>query len=306
VTEGADTLAHDALPDGGEDAGMMLRSAREAAGLSIAAVAQQLKLAPRQVVALEEGDVAKLPGRTFVRGFARNYARLLRLDSDAVLAALPDSAAPSSLEHPSLAPSPRPMGELPRDTETRSSAARWAIPLALVAVVTVAAVYEISRLPPEPAQPAVTQKAGPEKAAPSPNATAPVAVAPPAESVPGNTTTALPNPLAGEPKPDTAPQTAVGANNAADTPVTAAPSPEVSATAITLSFQGKSWVEVRDGTGALILQVTGNAGSKQAIGGRPPFDVTIGNAAAVTVNWQGKPIDIAPFTRQNVARFTLR
>jgi cytoskeleton protein RodZ len=299
VTEGADTLAHDAMPDGG----MMLRSAREAAGLSVAAVAQQLKLAPRQVVALEEGDVSALPGRTFVRGFARNYARLLRLDSEAVLAALPDSAAPSSLEHPSLAPSPRPMGELPRDTQTRSSAARWAIPLALVAVVSVAAVYEISRPPPEPAQTTVAQKADPEKAAPSLNAAAPVAVAPPPESVPGNTTTALPNPLAGEPKPDTAPETAAGASNAA---VAAAPSPEVSATAIALSFQGKSWVEVRDGTGALILQVTGNAGDKQAIGGRPPFDVIIGNAAAVTVNWQGKPIDVAPFTRQNVARFTLR
>jgi len=63
------------------DAGAMLAAAREAAGLSIDAVAGQLKLAPRQVRAIEAGDFAALPGRTFVRGFARNYARLLGLDA---------------------------------------------------------------------------------------------------------------------------------------------------------------------------------------------------------------------------------
>ncbi len=76
--------------------------------------------------------------------------------------------------------------------------------------------------------------------------------------------------------------------------------------ALALSFQGKSWVEVRDGSGAPVLQVTGNAGGSEAVGGRAPFDVTLGNASAVTVTWQGKTFDTAPYTRQNVARFTLR
>ncbi len=58
------------------NAGALLRVAREATGMSIDAVAQNLKLAPRQVKALEEGDYAHLPGRTFIRGFVRNYARL--------------------------------------------------------------------------------------------------------------------------------------------------------------------------------------------------------------------------------------
>jgi DNA-binding NtrC family response regulator len=44
-------------------AGTQLRAAREAAGLSIDAVAQQLKLAPRQVKALEDGDFARLGGK---------------------------------------------------------------------------------------------------------------------------------------------------------------------------------------------------------------------------------------------------
>ena len=69
-------------------AGMILMQAREAAGLTIDDVAMQLKLAPRQVVAIERDDFANLPGRTFIRGFVRNYARLLKLDTDAVLGAL--------------------------------------------------------------------------------------------------------------------------------------------------------------------------------------------------------------------------
>ena len=84
-------------------AGAQLRAARESHGLSIDTVAQHLKLAPRQVRALEDGDFAQLPGRTFVRGFARNYARLMHLDPDAVVAALPDADATSALDKPAHA-----------------------------------------------------------------------------------------------------------------------------------------------------------------------------------------------------------
>jgi cytoskeleton protein RodZ len=74
---------------GATTAGSKLKAAREAAGLSLDAVALQLKLAPRQVKALEDDDWPHLPGRTFIRGFARNYARFVRLDPDAVVALLP-------------------------------------------------------------------------------------------------------------------------------------------------------------------------------------------------------------------------
>ena len=86
-----------------------------------------------------------------------------------------------------------------------------------------------------------------------------------------------------------------------------APASAESASApMALAFRGRSWVEVRDATGALVVQVTGNAGSTQAVTGRAPFDVVLGNAAAVEVTWQGRPFDTTPYTRQNVAKFTLR
>ena len=92
--------------------------------MSVDAVAQQLKLAPRQVRALEEGDFGHLPGRTFVRGFIRNYARLVRLDPEQVLGALPAGAATPALEAPTLQPTAPTMGELPTTRAVRRRGGR--------------------------------------------------------------------------------------------------------------------------------------------------------------------------------------
>src|SRR5258705_4986144 len=86
-------------------AGAMMRVARESAGMSIDVVAQHLKLAPRQVKALEDGDYTRLPGRTFVRGFVRNYARLVKLDPQRVLRALPGRATAPAPAATTLQPS---------------------------------------------------------------------------------------------------------------------------------------------------------------------------------------------------------
>lgn len=60
--------------------GAALAAAREAMGLSVEQVADQLKLAPRQVVAIEQGDFDALPNRAVTRGFIRAYAKAVRLD----------------------------------------------------------------------------------------------------------------------------------------------------------------------------------------------------------------------------------
>ena len=62
--------------------GAALQEERRRQSLSLTDVARQLKLAPRQVEALERDDFAALPGPVFVRGFLRNYARLLGLDPE--------------------------------------------------------------------------------------------------------------------------------------------------------------------------------------------------------------------------------
>jgi len=272
-------------------AGARLRAAREAAGLGIDDVARQLKLAPRQVVALESDDFAALPGRTFIRGFTRNYARLLNLDSASLLAV---QAADSSGERGALAPMTRTMGELPAAGPPRRSASRWAIPLVLVAIVAIAAVYEFAR-PPAP-----TVRTTPER----PEAATPSTLSTPLP-LPPSATPADAGPRAEGAPPATAPaeDNAARATTAAPA-ATNEPPPPAAPGALALAFRGTSWVEVRDATG-IVLSMTGSNGATREISVAAPGDLTIGNASSLVVQWRGKPLDLAPHTRQNVARVHL-
>ncbi|WP_020652895.1 RodZ domain-containing protein [Massilia niastensis] len=66
--------------------GKTLQSQRETLGWTVEQVADQLKLAPRQVVALEAGDYASLPSPAVTRGFVRAYAKLLKIDAAPLVA----------------------------------------------------------------------------------------------------------------------------------------------------------------------------------------------------------------------------
>ncbi|RZA29344.1 MAG: helix-turn-helix domain-containing protein, partial [Lysobacteraceae bacterium] len=83
----------------GNDAGIpgkTLQSQREAMGWSVEQVADQLKLAPRQVVALEAGDYASLPSPAVTRGFVRAYAKLLRIDAAPLVAKIEMNMPPEA------------------------------------------------------------------------------------------------------------------------------------------------------------------------------------------------------------------
>ncbi|MET0322878.1 MAG: RodZ domain-containing protein [Duganella sp.] len=77
--------------------GAQLKAQREALGLSVEHIADQLKLAPRQVVALEAGDYAALPNMAVTRGFVRAYAKVVRLDANPLVAMI-EVRSPTSPE----------------------------------------------------------------------------------------------------------------------------------------------------------------------------------------------------------------
>ena len=82
----------DVAPEQGELAitrtGDRLRLAREAAGLSLADVATRTRITQRHLAAIEKSDFSELPGRTYVTGFARAYARAVDLPEAEVGAAI--------------------------------------------------------------------------------------------------------------------------------------------------------------------------------------------------------------------------
>jgi cytoskeleton protein RodZ len=85
-------------------AGGMLAAAREQKKLTVQQVAEQLKLSPRQVQALEANQFDVLPKPVIVRGFVRSYAKLLKIDAEPVLALLPPDTAPPSEQVSGLRP----------------------------------------------------------------------------------------------------------------------------------------------------------------------------------------------------------
>lgn len=75
--------------------GELLAARRHELRWTLEEVSQRLKLAPRQITALEANDFASLPGMASVRGFIRSYAKLLELDPVTLLAMLSNEANPA-------------------------------------------------------------------------------------------------------------------------------------------------------------------------------------------------------------------
>jgi len=133
-------------------------------------------------------------------------------------------------------------------------------------------------------------------------ADAPASSAPPP---PATVVPPTPSPTATAPEAtSSAPSSAAPAEAAATTAPVAAP-PAANEVPLTLSFRDYSWTLIKDRSGRVLLSRMNPGRTTQSISGTPPLDVVIGNAADVTITWRGARVDLAPYTRGNVARFVL-
>ena len=269
-------------------AGDALRAAREQRGLELGDAARQLRMSSRQVAALEAGDFAALPSPAFTRGFIRNYARLLEIDPEPLLAAyqslLPENVAGASTI--SLHSEEIPILTGARKTWMPYLAASLVLGVAmggwwaymdwrekeLAAPAVVVAAPEPVTVQPEPLQPPVQIVEVP----PSDPAVVPqegVLPAPPAET------------------PGTPEQLQAAAT--------------VSGNRITMKFTQQSWVRVTDKDGHEIFHKNKPENTEDSVEGNPPFRLEIGNASGVQLNYRDQLVDLAPHTKANVARLTL-
>jgi cytoskeletal protein RodZ len=80
--------------------GERLHAAREARKLSLEQVAAETRIPQRHLIAIEAGDFARLPGRTYAVGFARTYAKMLGLDQDDIAAGVGGGVGAPSRSEP--------------------------------------------------------------------------------------------------------------------------------------------------------------------------------------------------------------
>lgn len=285
------------------DLGARLKAAREARGLERKDVAQQLRLDVHVIEALEADDLARLPARTFVRGYLRNYARLVGLDEALVAEALPEAEA-------------TPAAALKRRHGYRGplggpALGRWLgylFLLALLAALVLFAYPALNRLWDGWQEPAPGEGTGLRlPAPPSESAGQDAETLDPIWPLPGTSET--------EPAEDELPEAPEAPELSELPPVEPAPAvaapapapePEMAApgTRLVLTFREESWVEVHDRDGRLLYGLM-TPGRREVLSGTPPFRLVLGNAPGVELEYDGQIVDTSAHARGAVARLRL-
>jgi cytoskeleton protein RodZ len=291
MNEGVSTLEPAAAP---AQRGRQLAAARESSGLSVADIAHQLKLSPWQVEALETGDYRRLPGAVFVRGFIRNYARLVKLDPASLPAGTEQQLPRAAQPLPEIPPS----ADIPFPSGREFRWHKYAI-AGLVLLVPVV-IFEFYRddaheitvksrqvaLPPP--QVVAEEKVAQAVVVPQASADIDAAAKPARTSVTAATGVA---------------------KTAAQNPLVVAPIANIERKPgehlVRLRFEQESWVEIRDRNGRRIFSQLNPAGTERAVSGQPPLSLVVGNAAGVRLMHNDQPVNLAPHIKVDVARLTL-
>ncbi|MEW8236925.1 MAG: RodZ domain-containing protein [Candidatus Thiodiazotropha taylori] len=315
--------------------GSLLKKARERQQMSAASVAAQLHLQSNIIDALERDDYDNLPGPVFVQGYLRNYARLVGLQEDAVVAAyqrlFPELEEQTVLNNPERAE-----GKTMHSGHGLMRLVTWGIVIVLAALLFFWWQTRAELEPPEPfpiteesqsqalpmAEPpadttgqvdAVDQQQAEPVLLDDPLPELEEMAAPPQSE-------ALQEPLAADPQSQQSSPTPVADEPQSEPEVVEtqpapiepvavveqSPAVESRSKSLLFSFEGPCWTEVRslDGKARIIGEM--RSGTKRRLSSEyGPFSVVLGDVAVVTLTIDGEPFDLAPFTRGKVARFTL-
>lgn len=312
-----------------EGPGRRLRALRESMDLELSRVAVLLHLSEEKLVALEADDYGKLPGPVFVQGYLRNYARLLEVPVEPVLKAY-RAASPESAVMPELR-----ITQVSHEVRSGHALVRlvtWGIVVGLI-LLSVVWWRGYLRWPMQAPQTLESETAAPtepseregeendtdqkfpvvevnEDGAVTLALPQDVSLEPPApasEPIPEAADTA-----AGGSEPDTGraaagDESAEQINPPASAAVTAQPTvPAVTTSGqVVLEFIGTSWTKIEDAGGSFRLEGSNSAGTRRVLQGVPPYRMVLGNASAVRITVNGREFDLTPYSRGNVARFSL-
>ena len=301
--------------------GGVLKTEREKQGLSVHDVASKLKISGRQIESIETDKFALLPEATIVRGFIRNYAKLLKIQADPLLDAysvlVPTKEPLAFMLKPS---STMKVGGYKKPKTGRYVSAALLLLLAFGAwffyqsyiqkpspTLPTEDVETIEPLP-QPALPAAErQEQSIDLTLPAPEATdiaPPTTPLSPVSSTEGAAVTpnaALDNTLAPttslvEAKPALTNASAINPSEANTI------QPDAGMAKLEFNANQETWISVVDANGKQLYNKTIFAGSRESFNAKPPINVVIGNASGVAMIINNKPLNLGPHTRSNVAR----
>ncbi|MEE4251033.1 MAG: RodZ domain-containing protein [Alcanivoracaceae bacterium] len=229
--------------------GERLRSGREALGLSEADIAARMHLSVSYIRALEADDYERLPDAAFVRGYIKNYAKLVNLPADELANLFKQINQESRAEEPAPSP-PEPVS---RDRRL------WWVGGVIGFAVAIWLFWPSSV---ESPQPLVTEPAFIDPLEPTVDD---AASGIDEQGVEGEAFSAQTDELSGS------------ESLAAEESL-----PESLADRLVVRFNELCWLRVRDASGEELYVGQRDAGETLELAGQGPFRLTLGNAAAVS------------------------
>ncbi len=274
-----------------ETLGQALKKRREDAGKSLEQLAGALKLSVLQLQRLENDEHELLGPATFVKGYIRSYCRELKIDSQAMLALLPEHVEPAKKSK---------MQSFSRRTEKEAHDSRLMLfSYFILAVIIGSSVFwwwqNSNQNIEQPVTTAMPNQLESSEISPD------LALETPAEE-------AI-QPLAEDEQEIVQPEADVPtSNNEAQNQVAAQPETEKADpehSEVVMHFNEDSWVEIHDGNGDRIAFGVKKAGYVMTVTGPQPFSVVLGKHQVVDITFQGQAVDTSHLAKNRLAKFTL-
>ncbi|WP_019212169.1 cytoskeleton protein RodZ [Yersinia massiliensis] len=321
-----------------ETTGVRLRQAREALGFTQQTVAERLCLKVSTIRDIEEDKAQANLASTFHRGYIRSYAKLVHLPEDELLPMLEKQAPVRATK---VAPMQSfSLGKKHKKRDGWLMTFTWLIVLVVLgltgawwwqnhqaqqAEIATMADQSSAQLSQNGAQSVPLTDDNSDPAASS-DAQAPISSEPTstATSSAPATNSAAPTDMANS-RVETAPQGAAPADSVVVSP-SQAPLPDVSSTAqsplptadagvngaassagsLVMNFTADCWLQVVDASGKTLFSGIQKGGATLNLSGKSPYKLTIGAPGALTITYQGNPVDLSKFIKANrVARLTV-
>ena len=290
-----------------ESIGQALKAARLAQVMSVQDIARQLRLSEKQIEAIEDDDHSKFPNQIFLRGFIRNYAKLVREDTKKFSQLLGETFPRTSTQAITFSVDGTPF--IPVHKKSKGNL----IILFIVVLVSFLLVYEVYRSGGD------DQKTN-ENIENGTVAETIIQLETEIEQVPEDNQNQFSsviksngsdfNVLIEEVEIDQQGGDSLDKEQKVETALEVEDKPVESGGGggtLRFMFTGESWVEVKDAEGKKIFSQTSPGNTEETVNGSPPFFLTIGNAASVRLLYNDEPVDLIPHTNTNggVARLSL-
>lgn len=297
----------------------VLKTLRAERNLSVEDISQQTRISIQKLQWLEEGEFEKFEAPVFVRGYIRSYAKVVAGDADNLVALYDETLIEDDQAIAVSIASNTALNKASTSSAKQQLLAAlkgipiWAIAGLIILVLAVVLFVgggessdsSVSSAQENPSAQASTAQAESENAAEMPSKVLSYATSEVIEEASGvDSEAAVSEPVSPSALPVSDPSSFEQVGEEDDFPAPLSTS-ELAQSRLDFSFSDDCWVEVIDATDKVIFADLKNKGDNLRLFGLAPFSVMLGNAKAVTLNVDDKPVDIRVSGSRNTLRLSV-